>query len=123
MEDTCEVLGSEGLIKKHEFVRIIVQCLYSLGYAKSASFLELESGVSYKSEEFRLLESHVINGNWDGCISFLNSLRDLLGETRDSAVFLVLRQCLMEYLKHGEDNLALDVLRKRVSALHVDRIC
>ncbi|KAL1367755.1 hypothetical protein HN51_021873 [Arachis hypogaea] len=121
MEDTCEVLGSEGLIKKHEFVRIIVQCLYSLGYAKSASFLELESGVSYKSEEFRLLESHVINGNWDGCISFLNSLRDLLGETRDSAVFLVLRQCLMEYLKHGEDNLALDVLRKRVSALHVDR--
>ncbi|XP_061368607.1 WD repeat-containing protein WDS homolog [Gastrolobium bilobum] len=121
MENPYEVLGSKGLIKKHEFVRVIVQCLYSLGYSKSASCLELESGVSYKSTEFQLLESHVLDGNWDGCLSFLNSLRDVLGEGRESALFLVLRHCLLEYLKHGEDALALDLLRKQVSALHLDR--
>ncbi|XP_027363385.1 WD repeat-containing protein WDS homolog isoform X2 [Abrus precatorius] len=76
MEDPYEVIGSKGLIKKHEFVRIIVQCLHSLGYGDDA---------------------------------------------RESAMFLVLKQCLLEYLKHGEDFLALDVLRKRVSAMNVDR--
>lgn len=115
------LIGSKALFKKHEFVRIIVQCLYSLGYSKSASCLEVESGVLFKSKEFQLLESHVLNGNWDGCIGFLNSMRDIMGEAVESALFLVLRQCLMEYIKHGEVTLALDVLRKRVSALHLDR--
>lgn len=115
------LIGSKALFKKHEFVRIIVQCLYSLGYSKSASCLEVESGVLFKSKEFQLLESHVLNGNWDGCIGFLNSMRDIMGEAVESALFLALRQCLMEYIKHGEVTLALDVLRKRVSALHLDR--
>ncbi|KAK7267479.1 hypothetical protein RIF29_20153 [Crotalaria pallida] len=121
MENSSEVLGPKGLIKKHEFVRIIVQCLYSLGYSKTASCLESESGVSYKSAEFKLLETLVLNGDWDGCMSYLDSLRDALGETRDSALFVVLRQCLLEYLNRGEDTLALDLLRKRVSVLDVDR--
>lgn len=116
-----EVLGSKGLVKKQEFVRIIVQCLYSLGYTKSASCLELESGVSYKSKEFQLLESYILNGNWDECAGFLDSIRDMLGESVEPALFLVFRQCVMEYLKKGEDTLALDVLRKRVSVLRVDR--
>ncbi|CAI8602772.1 unnamed protein product [Vicia faba] len=120
-QNPCEVLGSKGLIKKQEFVRIILQCLYSLGYTKSASCLELESGVSYKSKEFQLLESHVLNGNWDECATFLDSIRDMLGESVEPALFLVFRQCVMEYLKKGEDTLALDVLRKRVSVLRVDR--
>ena len=122
MEKPSELLGSKGLIKRDEFVRIIVQCLYSLGYCSSASCLELESGVSYKSLELKLLESHVLNGNWDDCISFLNSIKDVLGEeTVESALFLVFRQCVMEYLNRGEDTLALSVLRKQVSALHVDK--
>lgn len=121
MDNPSEVLGSKGLIKKQEFVRIMLQCLYSLGYTKSASCLELESGVSYKSEEFQLLESHVLNGNWDECAGFLDSIRDMLGESVEPALFLVFRQCVMEYLKRGEDTLALDVLRKRVSGLRVDR--
>ena len=115
------LLGSKGLIKKHEFIRIILQSLYSLGYTKTASLLESESGVSYKSNEFQLLESHVLNGNWEACVTFLNSIAEILGESVQSALFLVFRQSVMEYLKRGEDGLALDVLRKRVSALRVDR--
>ncbi|OIW21333.1 hypothetical protein TanjilG_32424 [Lupinus angustifolius] len=121
MENSSEVLGSKGLIKKNDFLRIIVQCLYSLGYNKTASCLESESGVSYKSPEFQFLESHLLNGNWDNCITFLNSIRDTFGETMDSALFLVLKQYLFECLSRGEDALALDILKKRISALKVDR--
>ncbi|KAJ1416666.1 WD40/YVTN repeat-like-containing domain superfamily [Sesbania bispinosa] len=73
MENSSEVLGSKGLIRRHEFVRIIIQCLYSLGY-------------------------------------------------RNLPLFLVFKQCVMEYLNRGEDNLALgsiegdivDDLRKKL---------
>lgn len=121
MENPCEVLGTEGLIRRHEFVRIIIQCLYSLGYSSSAACLELESGISYKSNELKLLESFILNGNWDDSIEYLNSVKDVLGETRESALFLVSRQCVREYLNCGQDELALAVLRKQVSALDVDR--
>lgn len=121
MENSSEALGSKGLINRHEFVRIIIQCLYSLGYSNSASCLESESGVSYRSNEFQLLESLILNGNLDDCIDYLNSIKDVLGETAESALFLVFRQCVMEYLNCGEDALALGVLRKQVSALDVDK--
>ncbi|XP_054819630.1 WD repeat-containing protein WDS homolog isoform X3 [Prosopis cineraria] len=121
MENSPDVLGSKGLIKKIEFVRIIIQCLYALGYSKSASCLELESGISFKSAEFRLLESQILNGDWDGCVSTLNLMKDMIDETRESALFLVFRQCLLEYLSCGQDTLALNVLRNQVSSLHVDK--
>ncbi|KAI4349321.1 hypothetical protein L6164_009923 [Bauhinia variegata] len=121
MEDSSEVIGSKGLIRKHEFVRIIIQCLYSLGYSKSASCLELESGISYKSTQFQLLELQILNGDWDGCINTINIIKDMLDETRASVLFLVFRQCLLEYLYCGEYSLALDVLRKKVASLHVDK--
>ncbi|KAI4350292.1 hypothetical protein L6164_004760 [Bauhinia variegata] len=121
MEDSSEVSGSKGLIRKHELVRIIIQCLYSLGYSKSASCLELESGISYKSTEFQLLESQILNGDWDGCINTINTIKDLLDETKAPSLFLVFRQCLLEYLNCGEDTLALNVLRKKVASLDVDK--
>ncbi|TKY62288.1 WD repeat-containing protein 26 [Spatholobus suberectus] len=121
MENPSDVLGSKGLIGRHEFVRIIIQCLYSLGYSNSASCLESESGVSYKSNELRLLESLILNGNWDDSIDYLNSIKDVSGETRESALFLVFRQCVMEYLNCGKDALALGLLRKQISALDVDK--
>ncbi|KAK4277754.1 hypothetical protein QN277_015703 [Acacia crassicarpa] len=121
MENSSDLLGSKGLIKKLEFVRIIIQCLYALGYSKSASLLELESGISFKFAEFQLLESQILNGDWDGCVSTLNLLKDMIDETRESALFLVFRQCLLEYLSCGQDSLALNVLRKQVATLHVDK--
>ncbi|XP_038717534.1 WD repeat-containing protein WDS homolog [Tripterygium wilfordii] len=121
MENQQSGTGPKGLIKRHEFVRVIIQCLYSLGYGKSASCLESESGISYKSVEFELLESHALDGNWDGCIDTLTAIMDLTGETRTSALYLVFKQCLLEYLNRGDDSLALSVLRKTIPALHVGR--
>ncbi|KAJ7977146.1 WD repeat-containing protein 26 [Quillaja saponaria] len=121
MENSTMVLGSRGFIKKHEFVRAIIQCLYSLGYRRSAACLETESGISYKSTEFQLLESQIFSGNWDGCVDTLNDIKDLLDDTRAPALLLIFKQCLLEYLNRGEDAVALGVLRNQVSGLHVDR--
>jgi len=77
-------------------VRIIIWCLYSLGYSSSAS-LKLKFDILYKSNELKLLESFILNRKWDDSIEYLNSLNDVFGEIRESALFLVFRQCVMEY--------------------------
>lgn len=121
MENPLENLGSKHLIKKHEFVRIIIQCLYSLGYRKSAVSLESESGIAYKSDELESLESHILDANWDACIDRLNRLNGLTNETRVPALFLVLKQCLSEYLNRGDDSSALEILQKQISGLQVEK--
>lgn len=121
METSSTVLGPKGLIKKHEFVRVIIQSLYSLGYTKSASCLESESGIPYKSVDFELLESQILSGNWDGCTGNLIAMKDWMDETRTSALFLAFKQRLLEYLNRGDDAMALSVLRKEVSALRLGK--
>lgn len=121
MENRPTMLGPKGLIKKHEFVRTIIQCLYCLGYKKSAVSLELESSISCKSMDFGLLESHILSGNWDACIDVLYGLDELTEEIRASALFLICRQSLLECLIHGDDSSALSALRKQISALPLGR--
>lgn len=121
MDTSPTLLGQKGLIKKHEFVRLIIQCLYSLGYKKSASYLESESGISYKSVDLELLESQILSAEWDDCINTLNRIADLTDENRASALFLVYKQYLSEYLNGGDDSSALAVLRKRICASPVDK--
>lgn len=119
-ENPSEMLGPSGKIKRKEFLRIILQCLNSLGYKKTASCLESESGVSYKSKEFVILETLIMTGNLNASLGYLSSLRDIFGEAIEPALFRVFRQCLIEYLKRDEITLALDMLRKQVSALNMD---
>ncbi|KAJ0113027.1 hypothetical protein Patl1_01672 [Pistacia atlantica] len=123
MDNSEIMIGPRALIKRHEFVRVIVQCLYSLGYKNSASCLESESGILYKSVDFEKLELQILNGNWDGCIDTLNAISDLNlnDEIRASVLFLIFKQCLLEYLNRGEESLALDVLRKQVPSLIVSK--
>lgn len=117
-----EVLGSKGLLKKHEFIRILVQCLYSLGYTKSASCLEYESHVSYKSADFELLEMQVLGGNWDSCIAVLDRILDnSKDDMRNTILYLVFKQCLFEYLRRGDTSLAFNVLRKQAPLLRVGK--
>lgn len=121
MENSLNMLGSKGLINKQEFVRVIIQCLYSLGYKKSASCLESESSIRYKSVDFDLLESQILSGDWDNCIDTVNRIKDLKDDTRSSVLFLVLKHCFLEYLNRGDDSLALSVLQKQVPTLHMSK--
>ncbi|KAL4558614.1 hypothetical protein LXL04_036815 [Taraxacum kok-saghyz] len=121
MENLSTMIGSKGLIKRDEFVRILIQCLYSLGYEKSAACLELESSISYQSPEFKLLESLITGANWELCIDTLYGIKNMTDEQRDTALFLVSKQCLLECLGRGDDSLALSLLRKQISKLQVGR--
>ncbi|XP_068664415.1 WD repeat-containing protein WDS homolog [Aristolochia californica] len=114
-------LGPEGLIKRVEFVRLIIQSLYSLGYKKTAALLESESGVSYVTPEFLQLRSQIINAKWDDCIQTLNKIEDFVEEAHASASFLIFRQLFIDLLKSGDITSAVSVLRKHISPLPVGR--
>ncbi|KAG8370848.1 hypothetical protein BUALT_Bualt13G0026000 [Buddleja alternifolia] len=114
-------VGPKGRIKKHELVRIIIQCLHSLGYSKAATCLESESCISCKSAEFELIESQILNASWDDCIKSLQQINDVTDETRASASFLVLKQCLLECLNSGDISMALEVLQKQLASLRIGR--
>ena len=60
-----EVVGSKGVIKKVEFVRIIEKALYSLGYIKSGAHLEEESGIPLHSSVVNVFMRQILEGNWD----------------------------------------------------------
>ncbi|KAG9446846.1 hypothetical protein H6P81_012974 [Aristolochia fimbriata] len=119
--EKSSTLGPEGLLKRVEFVRIIIQSLYSLGYKRTAALLESESGVSDITPELQQLQSQILHGKWDDCIQTLNRLEDLMEETHASACFLVFRQLLLEQLSSGDLTSALSVMRKHISPLQVSR--
>ena len=113
MENLPTTLGSKGLISKHEFIRVIIQCLYSFGYKRSASCLESEFGIRYKSVDFDLLELQILSGDWDNCIDTVNKIKDVKDDTRALVLFLVFKQCFLKSLNCGDDSLALSVLKIR----------
>lgn len=114
-------LGPKGLIKQQEFVRIIAQSLYSLGFRNSAASLELESGIPFKSVKLTCLETLIKTANWDDCVNFLRGLEGFPDEDRASALFLISRQRIWECLNGGDEARALAVLRKQMEALGVGR--
>lgn len=115
------MLGPKGMIRRGEFVRIIIQSLYSLGYKKSASCLESESGIPLEPPELKLLKSQILDAKWDDCIQTLNLIEDLVEETRASLSYLVFQQRFFELLNSGDDLNALWVLQKLISPLRVDK--
>lgn len=111
MDHSQKRLGPKGLIKKQEFIRIIAQSLYSLGFTNSATSLELESGIELKSAELKQLETLIKTANWDDCINVLRKIENLPEE----ALFLICRQRVWECLRNGDDFGAVAVLRKQMA--------
>ncbi|KAJ7199515.1 hypothetical protein O6H91_Y498000 [Diphasiastrum complanatum] len=114
-----EALGSKGQIKKVEFVRIITQALYSLGYDKSASLLERESGIPLQSDIVSQFRKEIIQGLWDESLKTLHTISLLDPVTIKAAAFLVLEQKFLEQLHRGETAMALKTLRSEVSRLQI----
>ncbi|XP_051184964.1 WD repeat-containing protein 26 homolog [Lolium perenne] len=115
------MVGSKGVIKKDEFVRIITKALYTLGYEKSGAVLEEESGITLHSPLVNLFRKQVLDGNWDSAVATLNKLGLLDENTVKSAAFLLLEQKFFEHLRN--DNLmgAIKTLRSEISPLGVNR--
>ncbi|KMT09105.1 hypothetical protein BVRB_6g132130 [Beta vulgaris subsp. vulgaris] len=114
-----EVIGSRGVIKKLEFVRLIAGALYALGYERSGACLEEESGIPLQTAAVNLLMQHVLDGRWDESALILQSIGVEDETIVKTAKFLILEQKFFELLDDGKTMDALNTLRTEISPLHI----
>ncbi|KAJ0837743.1 putative transcription factor WD40-like family [Helianthus annuus] len=114
-----EFIGSKG-VKKVEFVRIITEALYSLGYNKTAAYLEHESGVPCHSSKVTLFIQQILDGCWDESLASLHKI-GLADETSVKlACFIILQQKFLELLDGEKVMDALKTLRAEIAPLSVN---
>lgn len=112
-------IGSKGIIKRPEFVKIITKALYSLGYSKSGALLQEESGIRLQSPVVDLFLNQVNEGKWDESVKTLRRI-DLSEDILKSASFMILEQKFLELLKTDKLNDALDTLRNKIVPLSIN---
>ncbi|KAK6238504.1 hypothetical protein QUC31_003973 [Theobroma cacao] len=115
-----EVVGSKGVIKKVEFVRIITKALYSLGYIKSGAHLEEESGIPLHSSVVNVFMRQILEGNWDESVVTLHNIGLTDERTIKSASFLILEQKFFELLDEEKVMDALKTLRTEIAPLCIN---
>ncbi|KAH1073316.1 hypothetical protein J1N35_025644 [Gossypium stocksii] len=115
-----EVVGSKGVIKKVEFVRIIAKALYSLGYIRSGAHLEEESGIALHSSIINVFMRQVLEGDWDESVTTLQNIGLTDEMTIKSASFLILEQKFFEFLDEEKVLDALKTLRTEISPLCIN---
>ncbi|XP_019193303.1 PREDICTED: WD repeat-containing protein 26-like [Ipomoea nil] len=119
-----EVVGSKGVVKKVEFVRIIAEALYSLGYKKTAEQLEEESGIRLHSAVVNLFMQQILDGKWDESVATLHRI-GIVDETIIKLVsFLIFEQKFFEHLDGDDVMGALKTLRTDIAPLCIksDRV-
>ncbi|KAG8659882.1 WD repeat-containing protein 26 homolog [Manihot esculenta] len=115
-----DVVGSRGVIKRVEFVRIIAKALYSLGYKKSSARLEEESGIPLHSSTVNLFMQQILDGSWDESVATLHSIGLKDENIVKSASFLILEQKFFELLDGERIMDALKTLRTEIAPLRVN---
>ncbi|KAK7385920.1 hypothetical protein VNO78_31891 [Psophocarpus tetragonolobus] len=115
-----QVVGSKGVIKKEEFVRIIAKALYSLGYRNSGAHLEEESGISLHSPGINLFMQQILDGNWNDSVATLQRIGLADERVVGSALFLILEQKFFELLNGEKVMEALKTLRTEIAPLCIN---
>lgn len=115
-----DMIGSKGIIKRIEFVRIITKELYALGYEKSGRLLEEESGIKMQSAIANLFRNQLIDGKWDESLSTLHQIGVVNQTILKSVAFLIMEQKFFELLNSGREMEALKTLRCDISPLSID---
>ncbi|XP_058197219.1 WD repeat-containing protein 26 homolog [Rhododendron vialii] len=116
-----ERIGSKGLIKKHEFVRILTRALYSLGYDRTGDLLQEESGIQLHPSAVSLFMQQVLDGKWDESLATLHTMGLADESVAKSASFLILEQKFLELLKDGKLMDALGTLRNEIVPLSINK--
>lgn len=116
-EENEKMIGSRGIIKRVEFVRIIAKALYSLGYTKSGAHLEEESGIPLHSSVVSLFMKQILDGNWDESVVSLHKIGLQDEKIVKSASFLILEQKFFELLDGERVMEALKTLRTEIVPL------
>ncbi|XP_071733198.1 WD repeat-containing protein 26 homolog [Rutidosis leptorrhynchoides] len=116
---TDDLIGSKG-IKKVEFVRLIGESLYSLGYKNASSILEQESGITLCSSVVTEFTKHILDGNWDKSLNLLQTIPGLDESVVKSSSFIILEQKYLELLNAHKWNDALVTLSNEISPLSIN---
>ncbi|CAF2119004.1 unnamed protein product [Brassica napus] len=115
-----ETIGSRGVIKKSEFVRIITRALYSLGYGKTGAMLEEESGIPMHQSVVKAFLQQVKEGKWDESVATLHRIGLVDEKAVKAASFLLLEQKFFELLKFEKIADALGTLRNEIVPLCIN---
>lgn len=116
----AQTVGSKGIIKKSEFIRIITSALYSLGYNNTAEILQQESGIPLRSSAVHFFRQQLIDEKWDECLITLGSIGLLDVATVKSASFVILEQKFLGFLEKGDAVSALETLRSEIAPLGIN---
>ncbi|CAN1199846.1 WD repeat-containing protein 26 homolog [Linum perenne] len=116
-ESEDEVIGSKGVIRRVEFVKLMMKALNSLGYEKSSACLEEESGIPLQSSMVKEFIQQVLDGNWGESIPTLHSIGLKDERIIKAASFLILEQKYFELLDGEKVMEALKTLRTEIVPL------
>ncbi|KAL7128648.1 hypothetical protein ABFS83_13G008300 [Erythranthe nasuta] len=114
-----EAIGSKGVIKKVELVRIITEALYSLGYSETGARLEEESGIPLHTPVVDMFMRQTLEGQWDKSVSMLHKI-GLDEAVIKSASFIILEQKFLELLEGEKVMDALKTLRTEIIPLSIN---
>ncbi|KAL9388212.1 hypothetical protein Peur_016817 [Populus x canadensis] len=121
MAQLVETVGSKGVVKRTEFVRIITRALHSLGYEEIGTLLENQSGIPLQSQEISSFKNQVLAGNWDQSVETLHAISLLDKSTLTSqASFLIWEQQFLEFLRDDHILDSLNTLRKKIAPLDIN---
>lgn len=118
--DDETTIGSKGVIKKSEFVRIITRTLYSLGYGKAGAMLEEESGIPLHRSFVETFLQQVKEGKWDESVVTLHRIGLADEKAVKAASFLLLEQKFLELLRFEKIADALGTLRNEIEPLRIN---
>ncbi|KAL3824936.1 hypothetical protein ACJIZ3_020965 [Penstemon smallii] len=121
-----EVVGSKGIVERDEFVRILGEALYSLGYKRTGDCLEEESGIQSHSFVVKLFIQQIIDGEWDESLKSLRVISLTYANISALPFLLILEQKFFRLLEEGNFGEALKTLRDDITprciTVYEDRI-
>lgn len=115
-----EIIGRKGLVRKGEFVRIIADALYFLGYKKAGLQLEEEAQIPLRPSLVNLFMQQILDGRWDESIATLHKIGVVDENIVKLASFMILEQKFFELLDKEKVMHALKTLRAEIAPLCIN---
>lgn len=105
--------------RRADLVRLLTQCINTLGYDRAATALQDESGIPLLSTAMAEFQAGVLEGRWDAIVGNIDTLGISSVSCRTAAHALILRQKYLELLEAGRLEEALHCLRSQLAPLYL----
>jgi WD40 repeat protein len=109
------------LVKRDDYIRLILQALNDLGFEQSAQLLSKEAKIQLHSESVTKFCQSILLGDWDSVEALIDELQIESEDDIVSARFLIYEQKYLELLEQRKIKEALDCLRKNLTPLNKDQ--